>query len=464
MKERSLAGRIVTAVLCVELVCGAGLSAVSLLHEYRSRTHALDVMLQGRSDSLLGAIQDAEDPADNVMIDPGELRLPPEDAYAVYNQGGALLGGANGSGGVLTSRAGDGYRSLKFHRHTYRVLEREAMRVIDRAENDGVGLKRPVTIVYAAPTTHLWHEVFEAAEFDVLVTFAIVLGTTVLLIVLIRKQLRPISELAVAASGVSASLAFTPASSALEVAELKPLAEALSTAISRLREALQVQQRFVGDAAHELKTAVAVVRSSIQVLSLRERSVSDYREGLDRLLADNERVEDLVSHMLELARAEEGEHPAFAPIHLTDTVGQAIDGLTMFSAANGIEVQAFLSEGIWVHFSQESARTLVSNLVVNAIQHSSKGGRVMVRAERTDSLRHEAILEVVDFGEGISEESLPHVFERFYRQDTSRSRNTGGAGLGLAICKSLVEAAGGTIRIESAPGRGTTVRVALLLA
>jgi signal transduction histidine kinase len=117
----------------------------------------------------------------------------------------------------------------------------------------------------------------------------------------------------------------------------------------------------------------------------------------------------------------------------------------------------FADERLNVHLDPDAIQTLVANLVMNAVQHSDRGAevRVTVRSKGQDQRR--AALEVQDFGAGISARNLSNVFERFFREDPSRSRETGGVGLGLSICKSIVENAGGTIEIRSEQGRGTTV-------
>jgi signal transduction histidine kinase len=256
------------------------------------------------------------------------------------------------------------------------------------------------------------------------------------------------------------SIEFDPPASAMETKELRPLAEALSATIGRLKKALYMQHRFVSDAAHELKTAVAVERSTVQLLAMRERSAEEYAEGLGRALQDNERVEQLVSRMLTLGRFEERGVGSAEMIDLGESARRTVEGLGVWSAARGVSLRMEMNEGVDVVLAEEAAETLVSNLVMNAVQHSSRGGvvRISVRAvgERT-------VLQVADEGAGIAPENLPHIFERFYREDRSRSRETGGAGLGLAICKSIVEGAGGTIGVESAVGRGTTVTVKFAL-
>ena len=108
--------------------------------------------------------------------------------------------------------------------------------------------------------------------------------------------------------------------------------------------------------------------------------------------------------------------------------------------------------------ASDDCATLATNLVVNALQHTAAGGTVVLKVLSRDGMTG---FRVEDNGEGISADDLPHIFDRFYRGDPSRSRNTGGAGLGLAICKALVEAAGGQIEITSEVGRGTIAEVIL---
>ncbi len=254
MKPESLVRRAVAIVLMAELLCAVAFSCTALLHEVRTRLRAFDVTLQGRSDSLLGAIQDAEDPEDNVTIDPAELRLPKTDLYAVYNQGGRLLGSSENAPEALVRRGADGFTERSSDGHSYRVLQRDALRIIDRAEFGAAGLRRPVTIVYAAPTGYIWHEIFKAAGFYVAVSVTLLCLTAALLILLLRKLFQPIRDLAAEASAVTAnSLQFEPPPTALRLEELRPLAEALSAAIARLRRSFEMEQRFISDAAHELK-------------------------------------------------------------------------------------------------------------------------------------------------------------------------------------------------------------------
>ena len=462
MKTGSLVRRATVAVVAIELICALGMASVAVWHEWEAQLHALDAMLQGRSDSLIGAVQDAEDPEDNVKVDPEEFSPHKGDEFAVYNFDGHLVGASQSNLSAVALGPYDGLFNISADGKRYRGLQRRALRIIDREETGGVGLRRPVTVVYAVRSDHVWHEVLEASRFYLILSLASVGLTALLLVLLARRLLRPLNELASASSAIEPSaLEFLPPHSALETAELRPLSDALTQMVTRLRRAFEAERRFVSDAAHELKTAVAVVRSTIQVLGMRPRSAQDYRAGLDRILEDNQRVEELVSRMLTLARFEEPHEGV--PVHadLANEAAIAVKNLTSFAEWSGVVVHYATSADVKVQMDPEAIQTLVSNLVMNAVQHSSRGSEVRVSVRTNGHGPGKVMLEVQDFGTGISAENLTHVFDRFFREDPSRSRKTGGAGLGLSICKSIVENAGGTIEIRSEHGKGTTVMALL---
>ena len=461
MASRSITRQTVGIVLLAQILCALVLATATVWHEWHGRMHALDVQVAGRSDSLLGAIQDAEDLESNITIDPAELRLPPDDRFAVYSESGRLIGRSE-RGGLLPQDGPPGMTVLRLEGVLYRVLRRPALRIIDRGEHRGIGLRRPVVMVYAVPETHVLHETFEAVAFSLTTIAVLALVTGFLTTWLLRSTLRPIRDLAFAAQQVSpSSLQFEAPQSALQVDELRPLATTLSTLIDELREAFAKEQRFVGDAAHELKTAVAVVRSAVQLLMLRRRSEGEYVAGLEQLLLDNDRVEMLVASMLDLARLEQGPAVATPLLDLADAAQRACSTMQPVAEMHGVRLVMRSAEGVTVRLHADRAETLVTNLLSNAIRHSPAGYEVVVSVSRTDGM---GLLTVVDTGSGIRAEALPHVFERFYRDDPSRSRASGGTGLGLAICKSIVEAAGGNIAIESVVGKGTRVTVSFSIA
>lgn len=454
----SLVRRATVTVFAIELMCAIGFAVVSLWHERGVQLKALDLSLQGRSDSLIGAIQDAEDPQDSVKIDPEEFTPAPDDEFAVYNPNGTLVGASAGDRSALKIENREGFRNARTKSHSYRVLERNALRIIDRDETGGVGIRRPVKVLYAVSTDHVWHEVMAATRFYVFLSLASVIATALLLVWLARELLHPLQELTSAAGTIApSSLQFNPPISALRTKELVPLSEILSHVVGRLRAAAEAERRFMSDAAHELKTAVAVVRSSIQVLAMKNRSAEEYRLGLDRILNDNRRVEDLASRMLVLGRVLERTAEPAHNVDVGDEIRSALESIASYAEWKGVTIEAALDPDLRIRIASGELKTLVSNLVMNALQHSSHGEQVRVTALRSTDGR--ALVEVQDSGTGISANSLPHVFERFYREDPSRSRQTGGAGLGLSICKAITDNAGGDIKIQSQIGKGTTVTI-----
>ena len=195
---------------------------------------------------------------------------------------------------------------------------------------------------------------------------------------------------------------------------------------------------------------------------LRRRTPDEYATGLSRILEDNRRVEALVAQMLQLASLEgarAGEAPA---VDLRELATETLRQLEPLAEERGITLCLLPSPAMPVRLPREQGLILISNLVMNAIQHSSPGKEVSVELLQGDI--GQVNLQVADRGCGISTEALPHIFERFFREDRSRSRDTGGTGLGLSICKSIVEAVGGRIAVNSTPGEGTTVSVIFRVA
>ena len=315
---RSLTRRLIVGVLLAELLCAAGFAVVAIVHEMHVRRRAFDIMLRGRAGSLLGAVQDADDPEANVTVDRSELVLPSEDIYEVLSPTGRLLGESENAdaralrglaapqGSSHGSSQGEGYFDIKVGRIHYRVLRTEGVRVIDRLENGGT--RRPVTLIYGAPTRHLFREVVKAARFYVLTSVLLLAVTGAVLAWLLGRWLAPLRELAMSASRVSVtSWEFAPTENALRTRELNPIILSMRQLLAGLREAFERQRRFTGDAAHELKTSLTLLKSSLQLLTMGRRNAEEYEAGLRDLGVDIQRMEELTERMLALARIRKKE-------------------------------------------------------------------------------------------------------------------------------------------------------------
>jgi len=468
MRTRSIAFRLISAVLLVEAVSSVVVVFLALGYERHAHFRAFDVMLHGRADSVLGAVQDAEDAADNVMLDIRDIHLPPDDVYEVFDGSGRLLGrSSNWQGAVATPIENDrhGMARAQINNRHYRLLKMAGSRIVDPGLPNG-GKLRNVSIVYGAPTEPVWHAITGAVEFYAAGSLLLLLVTGPLIAWLLHRGLDPLRELAALAGRVSVnSWEFSPPESARQTPELAPLTGAIESVLARLRQSFDKERAFVSDAAHELKTAVAVVKSSLQVLAMKRRTLEEYEAGLSRCLSDTARLEDIVAKMLMLAREESGAPDADgeAAADLVGCVRGTVAQLENLATHAQVSLEVGSPEGgpLRVSAAADECSILISNLLTNAIQHSAPGSIVQARiTSEIDMVR----LEIEDAGEGIEREVLPHVFDRFYRGDPSRTRATGGTGLGLAISKAIVQRAGGTIAIESEVGRGTTVKVRLPLA
>lgn len=452
----------------MELLSSLLVAFLSLGYERHIHFEAFEATLRGRSDTVLGAVQDAEDAADNIMLDRADLHLPEEDIYEVYDESGRLLGRSPNWQGVPVSVAGDHrFIHVDVNGRRYRLIIRHGSRIVDPGEPSG-GKLRKFIVLYGAPTGRVWKAISGAVEFYAISSILLLAVTGPLIAWLLRRGLLPLRQLAAMASRVSAeSWQFSPPASARATPELAPLTTALENVLQRLERSFHQQRAFVSDAAHELKTAVAVVKSSLQLLALRTRTPAEYQSGIDRSLADTERLEALVAKMLTLARVEDGGsgQPQQVSADIAECLRACTAELGSVAELRGIliDIQSTTNGPTVVSLTSEDCTLLISNLLLNALQHSPQDSTITARIARRDSDRA-VEFSLQDRGEGIDADALPHVFERFYRGDPSRDRATGGAGLGLAICKAVVERGGGSISIASHPGQGTTVTVRLPLA
>jgi signal transduction histidine kinase len=468
LRPRSIAVRLILAVLAVEAL--SALLVVFLAYGYERHTHftAFAIMLRGRADSVLGAVEDSEDAQDDVMLNQADLRLPPEDLWQAIDDSGRVLGRSPNWNGPPPNPRIDhrGYLRLEQHDRHYQVLVLHGSRAVDPGEPQG--RTHEITVYYGSPVDPIWRDVRYAVEFYAGGSLLLLLVTGPLIAWLLQRGLAPLRELAARSAQVSAnSWHFVAPPEARSTPELAPLTLALESVLDRLERAFLQQRQFVSDSAHELKTAVAVIKSSLQLLELRPRSVAEYKAGLERCLADTTRLEELTGQMLTLARVESADHPPESPsagaarhCPALACIERAAHHLETVAALRSVRLECVydISPDLAVPLDAEDCFILVTNLLLNAIQHSPAGSPVQLCASVQDNRLH---LSVRDEGEGIDASVLPHVFERFYRGDPSRNRATGGAGLGLAICKAIVERTGGTIALDTQPGRGATVAVQL---
>jgi signal transduction histidine kinase len=466
LKSMSITRRILTGVLLAELISAIIISLTSVAFERHIHFQAFDVMLHGRAEALLGAVADANDVADNVMLDTHAITIPKGDLFEVQENNGRVLGSserwpAEITPGNVQAESKNGIYRATVNRRDYRFVALSAVRTVDPGENGGT--PHHITVLYGSPTTHVWHEIYEAVRFYSILSLSLLIVTAGLIAWFLKNALSPLHQLASEASGISASQwSFNPPETARSTRELAPLTRAIEAALARLEQSFAQQRRFTSDAAHELKTGVAIIKSSLQLLTMRERSAEDYRNGLEVCLEDCTRLEGTVQQMLTLARVDyESDFRtslANEPIDMADYVDDAVSQFASLAEMKEIAVSVTKTATPQVRMDGSDCALLCSNLLHNALQHSPAGSAISIRLADASGW---ITLSVDDEGEGISEDVLPHIFEPFFRADSSRDRKSGGTGLGLAICKAICKRAGGSIVINSVIDEGTQVSVRL---
>ncbi len=276
---------------------------------------------------------------------------------------------------------------------------------------------------------------------------------------LARQIAKPLEALANTAKTISSGdlKAQTPTDS--NIAELQSLSQTFNAMTDSLRQSDEAKKAFIADVTHELRTPLTVIKGTIETL---EDGALDDREGRGPLLTSMQRETDrlirLVNELLVLTRADAGSLQLdIQPLDLDELAKQRCDVLSNLARQQGVSLRV-INEGnerTRVLADPDRLSQVLDNLLDNAIRHSLKGSTITI------SIKEENFgisCSVSDEGDGIPPEHLPFVFERFYRVDKSRDRNSGGTGLGLAITRALVRAQGGTITAQSVVGKGTTIQ------
>lgn len=242
--------------------------------------------------------------------------------------------------------------------------------------------------------------------------------------------------------------------------ELGRLAHTLDDMIDRIDSAFKEQRQLTADVSHELRTPLSVIRAQTSLALRRNRRPEEYAAVLASIQEETERMSKIVEDLLLLARADAGQEAIeHDPVRLDVIARWAADQMQNMARASQIDLELSLKP-VMIEGDADRLRQLGLNLVHNAVKYTDSGGRVKVSVGVQGTT---GLLQVSDSGQGIEEQSLPHIFQRFYMADRSRSRETGGSGLGLAIAHWIVEAHGGTIRVQSKRGVGSTFEVRIPL-
>jgi heavy metal sensor kinase len=241
--------------------------------------------------------------------------------------------------------------------------------------------------------------------------------------------------------------------------ELDQLSLALNRMLDRIEESFQHVRRFSADASHELRTPLTIIRGELETIVREHHCSPQTLDILGSSLEEAERLTRIADQLLVLSRLDAGDEQIGTEVvdlgMLSKNTG---DQMRLLSEEKQLSLEFDLEPGVRVQGSTSRLKQVVVNLLDNAIKYSKPGGHIRISVRASESA---AWLEVSDDGVGIPAGSLPHVFERFYRADRARSRETGGSGLGLSIAQAIAKVHGGALHVTSTEGVGTGVTLEL---
>ena len=309
----------------------------------------------------------------------------------------------------------------------------------------------------------LWRELGEFGE-------VLLLGFPIAVLVagfggyaLARKALAPIDSMARQAKTISAEKLGDRLSIENPEDELGKLGTVFNAMLGRLQAAFDQLRRFTADASHELRTPLTAIRSVGEVALQDQRSPAEYRDVIGSMLEEVDRLTRLSESLLALSRADAGhielQREAISLVRLAKEASSVVEVLAEEKQQH-IEIEG--DANLAVSVDRLILRQAIINLLDNAIKYSPPRSHILGRVQSGGDNR--VFLDVIDQGSGVPREHQPHIFDRFFRVDKARTREWGGAGLGLSITRWAVEVHGGLITLESEEGHGSTFRVSLPLA
>jgi heavy metal sensor kinase len=421
---------------------------------------AIDTALTTQAQQILQTLDD-ERPS---LTDAGD-RIAPEMLVALYDRTGTRL-----LGGFARQMKPDNKSALAAAAQGRQTIETVALVGSLEARRLTMPVLQPGQVIAVLQVVRPERDV-AAALHKLLLLMGVAIPLTLLCAVagglfLAGRALTPIDRITVAAAHIDADDLSQRINFQGDMDEAGRLAATFDHMLARLEAAFRRERRFTADASHELRTPLTILTSEVDVALERPHSAAHYRQVLRSVREDASRMDQLLSQLLTLARADAG-HAALVRerLALTDLADEVVRTMEPLAAMRDVRLvyagSSQSPEAVVVDGDQSRLIQLLMNLIENGLKYTPAGGSVSVAVRRATAW---AIIDVADTGVGITPEHLPHVFDRFYRADKARAREAGGTGLGLAISQWIVQAHGGTIGVASAPGRGTTFTVRLPLA
>jgi heavy metal sensor kinase len=455
---RSTRARLATTVAAVFLVVAAVASAALWLAVERAQYSTIDASLSGQVSALIASLQDTN----------GHISFDATDPLAGQTQNGiavaALLVDAHGnridsSGGApppsaiasVTSAVLSGNSTVTRTVGIGGLSQRIVAQPIDTGSGTGVlAVMRPVNEL---ETTMLQLAVALGVVLLVLTAVVWLLSHR-----LTGRTLQPVRTIAATARDITEHDLHRRVDLDLPADEFGELAATFNAMLARLEDAFATLQQFTADAAHELRAPLAVLRAELEVSLAKQRTAAEHVATERIALAEIERLARIADQLLTLTRADAGALvPDLQPVDLGDLVDETVERWRPLAAEKRVTLSAEVRDEGSTQGDPSLLRRVLDNLLDNAVRHTPQSGTVAVRLA-LDGGRWR--IEVSDTGPGVPEALRDTLFERFTRGDEARGRDTGGAGLGLALCHAIVELHGGSIALADT-GPGATFVVTL---
>jgi heavy metal sensor kinase len=318
----------------------------------------------------------------------------------------------------------------------------------------------PFVVVAAVPTAFVGADLASLFRRAALIIIIVLVLAALSGWLLARRALRPVSQTADAVRRIGDRNLHERLPEPGTRDEIDQLIKVFNELLARLDRAFDLQRRFTSDASHEIGTPLTVLKGNTEVALLERHSPEGYEAILRSNLEEIERLSKLISNLLLLARSDAGEPQITRDIvSLNAQVTAVCARVAPLVQDCKIEFDAKVSTPAFIEGDPVALQQILFNLITNALRYTPAGGQVRISVGRaSDSL---AKVEVSDTGVGISQDELPHIFDRFYRGKNVRTREPSGSGLGLAICQTLAEAHGGRIEVESQLGKGSRFTLVL---
>ena len=271
---------------------------------------------------------------------------------------------------------------------------------------------------------------------------------------LTMRSLSPVTQMSAAAKNLGSNdLSFRlPLPVAKD--ELRQLAQTFNEMLDRLEDAFKRLRRFTGDVSHELRTPIAVIRGEAELALRRERTAAEYKASLQTIVGETTNMTTIVEDLLLLARAESrAVAMSWTELISADFMQEVIHSVQAVYAAKGIALRITSKGPSRFHGNPVYLMLALKNILINAAKHSAAPNTVDFTIGDDGRC---TLFTITDQGEGIPADSLPYIFDPFYRADTARNRAAGGTGIGLSLAMALVKLHDGTIQVSSKPGEGAT--------